>query len=275
MKKKLFVSDIDGTLLKTGTAVHPAVLRGIQRFCQAGGQFSLCTGRALPAVRCLETVLPYCSVCILCSGALLYDPQKDTIIESTPLNSTILSSLERILALEPTVSITVSTENGIFRIRDNPCLLQKGVPEDRTAPKATLSQLAPVVKVLFTCEQPETLERLPETYWDPKQFTLHRASTHFYELTAGGVSKGSGIQRLKSITGCDTVLCAGDAPSDLQMAKEADAFFAPESAMHSVKAHADYIFPAPVQGGLSLALAYAEQWNKDEKKGAVRYETSP
>lgn len=275
MKKKLFVSDIDGTLLKTGTAVHPAVLAGIARFCQLGGHFSLCTGRSLPAVRCLEDVLPYCSACVLCSGALLYDPQKDAILESTPLNSTILSSLERILALEPSVSITVSTENGIFRIRDNPCLLQKGVPEDRTAPTATLAQLPPVVKVLFTCEEPETLERLPEKYWEPNQFTLHRASTHFYELTAGGVSKGSGIQRLKSITSCDTVLCAGDAPSDLQMAREADVFFAPESAMHSVKSQADYIFPEPVLGGLSLALAYAEQWNEDKKKGSVHHETSP
>ena len=51
MNQILFVSDIDGTLLKTGQMPRLSVLRAIARFQEEGGEFCLCTGRALPAVR--------------------------------------------------------------------------------------------------------------------------------------------------------------------------------------------------------------------------------
>lgn len=261
MKNKLFISDIDGTLLKTGQDPHPLVLEAVRRFCESGGLFSLCTGRALPAVCSVVPLLPPCAPSILCGGAMIYDFQNDKVLDSRFLDPKILECLERILAEEPSVSVTVSTAREIFRIHDNQRLLTRGVYEDRTAPKAKLDQVGALLKVLFTCDDPAVLENISRKYLDPEKFEMHRASTHFYEVTAAGVNKAAGVRRLKQLVGREQAFCAGDAPSDLIMASEAELFFAPETAMEPVKCRASHIFPAPAEGGLAWALDCARQWN--------------
>lgn len=260
MKKKLFISDIDGTLLKTGQLPHPMVPDAIKRFCESGGMFALCTGRALPAVQGVVSLLPPCAPCILCSGAMIYDFRENRILESHFLEPEIFPFLERVLASEPDVSVTVSTMDSIFRIRDNQRLLTKGVYEDRTAPKANLRDVGPLLKVMFTCDDPAVLEAISNACQDTGKFEMHRASTHFYELTALGINKSAAVKRLKELLGCDCAFCAGDAPSDLIMASEAEAFFAPETAMDLVKNCATRTFPAPDKGGLAWALMEALEW---------------
>lgn len=262
MEQKLFITDIDGTLLRTGQPPHPAVTEAISRFQAQGGQVCLCTGRALPAVTHLLPLLPPCGPGILCGGGMIYDFQQGRCLESHPLDYEIIPTLERILATLPQVSVTVSTADAIYRIRDNSRLLTRGVYEDRTAPRRQLKHVdVPLIKILLTCDEPETLERMRLDYLDPAKTELHRASTHFYELTAAGVNKATAVARLKSLLGCANAFCAGDAPSDLVMAEEATLFFAPETAMDSVKQGAHKIFPAPECGGLAWALDYARTYD--------------
>lgn len=268
MNKKLFVSDIDGTLLKSNKDPHERALKAIQHFCDAGGLFSLCTGRALPAVRRLLPLLPSCVPYVLCGGALIYDFQNDCPLECYYLDDEIISSLRIIIAEVPSISVTVSTATEIFRIHDNQRLLMSGVYEDRTAPTASLYELDPLVKVLLTCDDFELLKQTVASYIDLHKFNLHRASTHFYELTDKDVNKGTAILQLKNILGCSRVFCAGDALSDLPMASVSELFFAPETAMDQVKRQADFIFPNPENGGIAWALDFATECEKEEEQRA-------
>lgn len=263
MNNILFVSDIDGTLLKSNKDPHERALQAIQQFCDAGGQFSLCTGRALPAVRRLLPLLPSCVPYVLCGGALIYDFQKDCPLVCSFLDDEIISSLRKIIAEVPSISVTVATATEIFRIHDNQRLLMSGVYEDRTAPTASLEELDPLVKVLLTCDDSELLEQTVARCVDFHKFKLNRASTHFYELTDKEVSKGTAVLQLKNTLGCSRVFCAGDALSDLPMASVSDLFFAPETAMDQVKRQADYIFPDPENGGIAWALDFAAECEKE------------
>ena len=263
MNQILFVSDIDGTLLKTGQPPRRAVLRAIARFREAGGEFCLCTGRALPAVRKLLTRIPGGTYGILCGGAVIYDFEKDAPITAHYLDAAVFPALEELMAREPDISVTVSTAREIYRIRDNLRLLTRGVSEDRTAPTAKLADAGPIVKVLFTCDEPERLERVVSERFPAERFALNRASTHFYELTAAGVNKASGIRELNQRLGNRRVFAAGDAPSDMAMISEAELFFAPETAMPSVRAAADRIIPAPEAGGLAQAFRQLEGYLND------------
>lgn len=254
MNQILFVSDIDGTLLKTGQPPRLSVLREIARFQEEGGEFCLCTGRALPAVKELLTWIPGCRYGILCGGAVIYDFEKDTPIAVHYLDETVFPALEELMTQEPDISVTVSTAREIYRIRDNQRLLTRGVLEDRTAPVAELRVLGPIVKVLFTCDEPERLEAAVARLFPAERFVLSRASTYFYELTAAGVNKASGIRELNQRLGNRRVFAAGDAPSDTVMISEAELFFAPETAMPSVRAAADRIIPGPEAGGLAQAF---------------------
>lgn len=254
--KKLFVSDIDGTLLKTGQAPHPEVIRAIGDFQKEGGLFALCTGRSLPAVQGMIRLLPDCAPCILCSGAVIYDFQEERLLFSQQLDPEIYCSLEAIMKKEPSISVTISADDKIFRIHDNDIFLKRGVYEDRTAPQASLNRVASAVKVLFTCDNPWLLEKTVDLYVDPEKFQIHRSSTHFYELTAAGVSKATGIQQLNKLLGGQRIYSAGDAPSDVVMASVSELFFAPETAMESVCGASGFLFPDPQAGGLAWALDY-------------------
>jgi len=260
MNQILFVSDIDGTLLKTGQPPRLSVLREIARFREAGGEFCLCTGRALPAVRELLTWIPGCRFGILCGGAMIYDFAAERPLAAHCLDKAVVPALEELMAREPSISVTVSTPDAIYRIRDNQRLLTRGVLEDRTAPVADLKTVESIVKVLFTCDEPERIERAVPELFPAERFTLNRASTHFYELTAAGVNKASGIRELNARLGNRRVFAAGDAPSDTAMISEAELFFAPETAMPSVRAAADRIIPAPEEGGLAQAFQQLEEY---------------
>lgn len=248
MNQKLFISDIDGTLLQSGCRPHPDVLDAAARFERAGGLLCLSTGRALPAVRSLAALLPACPLAILCGGALVYDFRERKPLFSCHMDADAVSALRKIIEQDPSISVTVSTDSGIYRIHDNECLLRKGVYEDRTAPQASLDQVGPLLKVLFSCDEPKRIEDAASRYLSPEKFQLHRASTHFYELTAAGVNKASGIAVIAHLLQGYRIFSAGDAPADIPMAAVSELFFAPQTASESVRSIADHIFPPPQEG---------------------------
>ena len=44
MERKLFLSDLDGTLLTSEKKVSPATREALERFVGRGGRFCICTG---------------------------------------------------------------------------------------------------------------------------------------------------------------------------------------------------------------------------------------
>lgn len=227
------------------------MLRAIAAFRQEGGLFCICTGRTLPAVKNLLPLLPGCSLGIMCGGAVVYDFEKNRPLIVHYLDISVVSALKELMAQEPSISVTVSTPDGIYRIRDNTRLLTRGVYEDRTAPVGVLDQIGPMVKVLLTCDDPQLLEAAVARLFPARLFELHRASTYFYELTAAGINKATGVEALNATIGNRRVFSAGDAPSDAVMASVSELFFAPKTAMESVREAASWIFPAPEDGGLA------------------------
>lgn len=269
----LFISDIDGTLLKTGQPPRDAVLKAIAQFQKNGGTFCICTGRGLPAVRDVLPLIPGCRLGILCGGASIYDFENRMSLVSHTMDSSVVPGLQMLMAQEASISVTVSTVEKIYRIRDNGILLAKGVQEDRMAPQGTLEPRQGLTKVLFTCDDPTLLERTVKGLFSPEHFELHRASTHFYEMTAAGVNKARGVEELNALLGNRRVFSAGDAPSDIPMAEVSELFFAPETAMASVKEKAWKIIPAPEKAGLAQAFEYLRCYLEGE--AADRRDTEP
>lgn len=257
MKTKLFLSDVDGTLLKTGTGMPENVAEAARRFVQAGGLFALSTGRPMQAVTALVEALPVNAPCVLCSGALVYDFAQGRAVSVACLDEAVYPLLERVLDTLPGVSATVYTAEGLYNLRVNERLLTRGVYEDRTAPAAALGEIREPIKVLFTCDEPEVLERMGRELIDPAQFEFHAASRHFYELTRRGVCKGTAAQAVCGAVGGQAgcrLFAAGDAPSDLTMRPFCEAFFAPVTAPQQVRDAATRLFPDPAKGGLAEAL---------------------
>ena len=265
MKKKLFLTDIDGTLLKTGTPIHPAVIEAAHRFTERGGLFGLCTGRHTDAVKAIAAQLPINAPCILCGGALVYDFIKDEAVRYTPFSHDVVELIETVLREMPEVSVTVSTPQQLFNIRTNNMLLTRGVEGDRKAPLTSLSAVAErdLLKVLFTADDPQTLQELGRRYAEPTRYVYNAAGTHFYALTPMGCTKGVAAEAIRSLYGGKEeclLFTAGDAQSDIAMQSVSDLFFVPTSAPQYVQEHAHRLIPSPADGGLAEALAAAEAY---------------
>lgn len=258
MKQKLFLSDVDGTLLKTGHDPHPEVVRAVKAFVENGGKFALSTGRAVSAVEKLTALLPINAPCLLCAGAIVYDFEKRCVVSVQALDETVFGLLQHIYDTYPDVSITVYTAETLYNIRKNDRLNTRGVYEDRSAPMTALEDVCgPLVKVLLTHDDPAVLDGIGEKCIDKEKFDYFAASTHFYELTARGVCKGTAAETLVGQFGGSEncrLFAAGDAHSDLTMQPLCELFFSPETAPESVRARADVIFPNPKDGGLAAAL---------------------
>ena len=257
-KDPLFLSDVDGTLLKTRESVPPAALDAIREWMKAGGRFALSTGRCLRSARKLVEEIPVNAPCILCGGALVYDFQEDRALAVKPLGEAVLQKLRDILAAYPGVSVTVTTSRSVYNLRKNDRLRNRGVEEDAGAPLISLEEIPePVVKALFTEDDPQVLEALRDRFFSGGEETFSFASRHFCELTARGVHKGSAAAFLRRFCAAGRVYAAGDAMSDVHMARSCDFFFAPASAPEEVRRRADRLFPPPREGGIAKAIQYA------------------
>ncbi len=256
--KYIFLTDIDGTLIKTGLPVPEAVRKSAEEFVQAGGYLGLSTGRAAKAAANVAASMPLNCPSAVLTGAVLYDFKENTTVFKTPLDASIFDLIHNIYISHPEVSITVATENDIFNIRMNEMLQNKGVFEDRTAPLIIPDEInSPLYKVLLTCDSVEKLESLKRVVEQTGPMHMAAASRHFYEITAKGVSKGTALERLREYFGGECMLfAAGDAETDLAMCAYADVFFVPESASESVKRFADVIIPSPVENGMCKAFEY-------------------
>ena len=254
---KLFLSDVDGTLLRGGCDLPEAVIEAARRFVAAGGFLGLSTGRPLSAVRRLVAQLPVNAPCVLCSGALIYDFKTERKIRVSCLDPAVFPLLRRILEEAPEISVTVYMEDGLRNLRVNRRLQTQGVFEDRTAPFAQLDEIRAPIKILLTCDDSRRLIQIGRDWVHPSLFEFHAASRHFYELTPKNVCKGAAAQAICAMLG-KTEPCrlftAGDAASDWTMKPVSEKFFVPETAPEPLRVGADYVFPAPEKGGLARAL---------------------
>jgi len=263
-----FISDIDGTLIKTNLPLHQRVVDAAISFVDGGGRLTLSTGRDISSVEAIVNLLPINAPCILYGGGLIYDFSTRTILWKQVLNIEILDVLDIIYRIEESVSITIYNDTGIHMIRTNKIMRKHGVYEDRTAPFCRLSEIGgDILKVLLTCDDTAVLEGFRVNIICPNTFEYAASGKNFYEITPKGVNKGSSMIKLAELMNLpdNHFFAAGDAVTDLSMMKNAEMFFAPESAPENIREMADFVIPDPSDGGIVHAFEHILNYINKQK----------
>lgn len=255
----LFISDIDGTLLKTGEPIHKSVKESIVNYRNLGGEITVCTGRAPVSVRKVVEELRIDLPCILYGGALIYDFSVNEILYKCIIEnakSSIFPFLRELKDCCPDVSIQVYTDAGIYLLNETKFLREKGVKEELTSKISTLQQMeGNILKVVLSCENEKVLERIKSTFAIPG-ITVAYASRHFMELCNCNATKGKALEELCNILNISLseCACAGDAFTDMSMMKMCRRTYAPENAMQEIREAADVVVPEAGMGGLHVAV---------------------
>lgn len=224
----LIASDLDGTLINSEQGISEKNIAAIAEFTKEGGLFAAATGRtevtALPYIEKLPINCP----CILYNGAVIYDTKANTYISTVLLDKIkLLKPLSQVLERFPGLCMQIYTKGKLFIVsgKDNidPILLSEKTPFE----SASIEDIADKdwIKVLIRDTnrnlhmiQEQIMGSVPEGLFH----TVFSAS-HYLEIFASGVSKGSALLKLLEQMEIqrERAIAIGDYCNDIEMVRTA------------------------------------------------------
>ncbi len=226
----MILSDFDGTFAGKNGRIVPENVEAIRHFQALGGLFTFSTGR-LPSV--LSQIYPDFRTLanaplIMCNGALLYDPQTDTILQEYVFDGVkARSAVKDIWSRFPEMEFVVYTDDGIMR---------RNLPPDEVVGDRwrKMRFRGDSVERALACR-----DYVLSTY--DNLFNCHRAWHTFTEVVGKSVTKGRMIAHLRQYfadRGLSDlrVFAVGDFENDVDMLRNADVACCPANAIDEVKA---------------------------------------
>lgn len=260
MAVKLFVTDLDGTLLPSGREVSPGNIQAVQEAAARGIVVTIATGRmyqaALPIAHSLGVDVPI----ITYNGALIKSVGGEVFYTSFLPPRVVLEVLEftRLrgwhLQLYSDDELYYAEANA-FSDRYEAAQKVKGHALGQEGMKRYTSG---VTKLLLVSESLEvTNERmgiLQEAFGE--EVAVARSNPHYLEILNPGVSKAAGIRRLAKTMGIDMkdTMSIGDADNDLPMLRATGKSIAMGNAAPEVKEACDYVTGDCLEDGFAEAV---------------------
>ena len=249
----LFASDFDHTLSGLDGKIPPQNIDAIRAFMDEGGCFTISSGRSVELLRQKVAAIPVNAPCICFNGAACYDYAAEKLFYAQPLPDNAREILEAAFAFDKRLFAEVQRigEHYVFNggtVRDT-FLKTDGVTPIHAEGEIPL----PWMKIVLcdpdatTLHEPaamvpqETMDymnRLREHMLAACGDTCYvtRSLPRVIEIGAADSNKGASTRRLMRELGLHTLVCAGDAPNDLEMLLEADISFAPADCDATIRA---------------------------------------
>ena len=270
MEGILIASDLDGTLLRDDKTISETDIAAIRRFREAGGIFTVATGRSIPTVTPYLEALQLDVPIALYNGAMLYDPVcKRTIWKAVlpEVAKKVVPHIYRIFG--ETVGIEVLDDHALYAVVYNDFihwhLNGEGyqVPYKRCAIEDVMSKQW--LKVMFAAEkgQVDALQRELENLNIRGARIVHSAE-RLVEMVPEGAHKGAALKRLCSEIGIplEKTAAIGDFYNDLEMIETAGFGIAVSNACREVQAAASLVVSSNEQNGVAEAIEYVMENNK-------------
>jgi hypothetical protein len=258
---RLIATDLDGTLLRHDGTISTRTRAALAHAQALGTEIALCTARPVRWMRGLAQEGGVAGIAVCANGAVLWDLGADALLDSFPITpEAALEVVARLRPLRPGGAWAVETVDHFghepgYRVR-------WPVPDDATVDTIEVLLLASPVKLLLRpgddgpggaasfveLARAEVAEFVELTYSD--------ASASLLEMSAAGVSKGSGLAALCAARGIDRseTIAFGDMPNDLPMLAWAGRSYAMANGHPEVLAAADERAPANEEDGVAAVL---------------------
>jgi Cof subfamily protein (haloacid dehalogenase superfamily) len=261
---RLVATDLDGTLVRTDGTVSERSRTVLQELARRGVHVVLVTGRPFRRVRKLAAELQLAGVAICANGALLYDLERDAVLEQTLLSAEAAHALIRQLR-ESLPEICFAVESG-HSIGREPAYAgrrptQEGAERDiaRTIEIADAIELSARGASKLIALHPdlpidEFFEKVREIVADRASVT--HAGSPFLEISAAGVTKAWALAAhcVKLSIDASEVIAFGDMPNDLPMLEWAGQGIAVANAHPSVLAAASAVTASNDEDGVAAHL---------------------
>ncbi len=263
--KTVFISDLDGTLLKSDKTISKATCETINGLSAEGVSFSYATARSIYSASILTEGLELRVPVVTKNGAIINNPDKSNLHENafTKEEAAEIYQILRKYDLDP---IVASFQHGKEKYSydctrigaGTQSFLDDHVGDVRENPVEGEEHILDGSVHYFTCIGTE--EGLKGAYQEIQQKYRSLCARDTYndefwlEIMPWSATKAEAIRQLKELYGFDKVVVFGDGVNDIPMFQIADECYAMENAVPELKAIATGIIGNNNEDGVARWL---------------------
>ncbi|ABN52711.1 MAG TPA: Cof-type HAD-IIB family hydrolase [Hungateiclostridium thermocellum] len=244
--KTLFVSDLDGTLLRSDETLSQFTIDTINGLTEKGMLFSYATARSLVTAKKVTKGLNSHIPVIVYNGTFVMDNVTEEILIANYFDDGIYDVFCDLFK-EGIYPIVYSYIDGIEKFSYIPEKCTEGMKvflntrkgDKRTNKVGTIEELTAGKCFYITCiDEPEKLEPFSKKYKDRYRVIYSKdvySEFQWLEIMPKAASKANAILQLKERLGCDRIVSFGDGENDIDMFRISDEAYAVDNAVESLK----------------------------------------
>lgn len=263
--KTLYISDLDGTLLRSDETISEYTSDVINRMTDRGILFSYATARSLITAKKVTGAINAQIPLITYNGTFIFDNVTEEILAANFFNNSVVNLLEDLFVHE-VYPIVYAFIDGKEKFSFLPELCTRGMNtfldirkgDIRTNSVMTIDDLKKGDIFYITCiDSPEKLQPLYEKYKESYHCVYQRdiySKEQWLEFLPQGASKANAVKQLKAMMKCDRVVVFGDGKNDIDMFELADEAYAVQNAHEDLKKYATAIIQSNDDDGVAKWL---------------------
>ena len=261
----LYVSDLDGTLLRSNETISEYTSNIINSLIDRGMIFSYATARSLITAKKVTKGINARIPLIVYNGAFVIDNLTENIMIANYFDDSVHNLLDDLLA-NKVYPIVYAYIEGKEKFSFVPELCTAGMTkfidsrkgDVRTNAVDTINKLKSGEIFYITCiDEPEKLRPLYEKYKDIYHCVYQReiyTNEQWLEILPLTASKSNAIKQLQSLLECEKLIVFGDGQNDIDMFVLADESYAVQNAHEDLKKYATAIIASNDDDGVAKWL---------------------
>ncbi len=267
MKKKiLYVSDLDGTLLRSDQKTSMYTNKIINGLVGRGMYFSYATARSYETSHRVTEGLTAVFPLIVYNGAFVKDNATGKMLLENFFDKDLAVQIIRELAEKGISPIVYAFVNGEEKFSYNQVTINDATRnfvlsragDSRDRPVANIGEILSGDIFYVTCiDIPERLKPFLDKYESICHCVYQRdiySNEQWLEIMPKNASKANAIGELKNLLGCDYLITFGDGLNDMDMFQMADEAYAVENAAPELKKIATAVIASNDEDGVAKWL---------------------
>lgn len=262
---KLYVSDLDGTLLRSDQVTSDYTNQVINTLVDKGMLFSYATARSLITAKKVTMGIQAKIPLIVYNGAFVIDNVTEEILIANYFDDTVFTLLDDLFNnnIYPIVySYIKGSEKFSFVpelcTRDMNKFIESRNGDVRTNAVSSLAELKLGNVFYITCiDDSEKLKPLYNKYKDTYHCVFQTdiyTKDKWLEIMPIEASKSNAIKQLQTMLGCEKLIAFGDGINDIDMFQIADESYAVANAHEELKKHATAVISSNDEDGVAKWL---------------------
>ncbi len=280
---KLYISDLDGTLLDFKASLAKLTETILNSEIDKGTMFTYATARSIysaaPILGKLKLNIPV----ITQNGAFIVNPENGKKIVSHYFSDSTKSFLIDFFKEHNESLLVYSCDDNREYVSWLEGSINKGTRryisdrkgDKRLHPCKRYEDLFVGNIYYITLISPTLSPAELDNYFDNKngfarnyQSDTYKTDEYWYEIYRDDVSKANAVTKLKELVGADEVICFGDNVNDISMFRVSDRAYAVSNCAEELKAYATGIIRSNNQSGVAVFIAdeNSKQWQHEKKQ---------